>query len=103
MKIDYNETIGIGCDGAESPGEGLRKNMEASVSFIEKIKEEVPGIVLENCASGGHRLEPKLMSVMSMASFSDAHECEGNSDYSSKSAQSYSSGTKSDLGGNSTG
>lgn len=76
MKIDYNETIGIGCDGAESPGEGLRKNMEASVSFIEKIKEEVLGIVLENCASGGHRLEPKLMSVMSMASFSDAHECE---------------------------
>lgn len=76
MKIDYNETIGIGCDGAESPGEGLRKNMEASVSFIEKIKEEVPGIVLENCASGGHRLEPKLMPVMSMASFSDAHECE---------------------------
>ena len=62
MKIDYNETIGIGCDGAESPGEALRKNMEATV--------------LENCASGGHRLEPKMMSVMSMASFSDAHECE---------------------------
>lgn len=76
MKIDYNETIGIGCDGAESPGEALRKNMEATVLFIEKVKEEVPGIVLENCASGGHRLEPKLMSVMSMASFSDAHECE---------------------------
>lgn len=76
MKIDYNETIGIGCDGAESAGEALRENMEATVSFIEKVKEEVPGIVLENCASGGHRLEPKLMSVMSMASFSDAHECE---------------------------
>ena len=76
MKIDYNETIGIGCDGAESPGEALRKNMEAPVLFIEKVKEEVPGIVLENCASGGHRLEPKMMSVMSMASFSDAHECE---------------------------
>lgn len=76
MKIDYNETSGIGCDGAESPGEALRKNMEATVLFIEKVKEEVPGIVLENCASGGHRLEPKMMSVMSMASFSDAHECE---------------------------
>lgn len=76
MKIDYNETIGIGCDGAESPGEALRKNMEATVLFIEKVKEEVPGIVLENCASGGHRLEPKMMSVMSVASFSDAHECE---------------------------
>lgn len=75
MKIDYNETIGIGCDGAESPGEGLRQNMEATAAFIEKVKREVPGIVLENCSSGGHRLEPGLMSRMSMASFSDAHEC----------------------------
>lgn len=39
MKIDYNETIGIGCDGAESPGEALRKNMEATVLFIEKVKK----------------------------------------------------------------
>ena len=45
MKIDYNETIGIGCDGAESPGEALRENMEATVSFIEKVKEEVPGFL----------------------------------------------------------
>lgn len=75
MKIDYNETIGMGCDGAESLGEGLRQNMEASAEFIEKVKREVPGIVLENCSSGGHRLEPGLMGRMSMASFSDAHEC----------------------------
>ena len=75
MKIDYNETIGIGCDGAESLGEGLRQNMEASMRFFDNIKREVPGIVLENCASGGHRLEPSLMAKMSMASFSDAHEC----------------------------
>ncbi len=76
MKIDYNDTIGIGCDGSESLGEGLRQNMCASLAFIEKVKRSVPGIVLENCASGGHRLEPLLMSKMSMASFSDAHECE---------------------------
>lgn len=75
MKIDYNETIGTGCDGAESLGEGLRLNMEAAADFIEKVKAEVPGIILENCSSGGHRLEPGLMSQMSMASFSDAHEC----------------------------
>jgi alpha-galactosidase len=36
----------------------------------------VPGIVLENCASGGHKLEPLMMSLCSMASFSDAHETE---------------------------
>ena len=39
------------------------------------MKREIPGIVLENCSSGGHRLEPGLMGLMSMASFSDAHEC----------------------------
>lgn len=76
MKIDYNDTIGIGCDGAESPGEGLRQNMKASADFVDKVKEQVPGIILENCASGGHRLEPLMMSKCSMASFSDAHECE---------------------------
>ena len=74
MKIDYNETIGIGCDGTESLGEGLRQNMEASAEFFELVKKEVPDIILENCASGGHRLEPGLMGQMSMASFSDAHE-----------------------------
>ena len=76
MKMDYNDTYGIGCDGAESLGEGLRQDREASVSFVEKVKEEIPDIILENCASGGHKLEPLMMSLCSMASFSDAHECE---------------------------
>lgn len=76
MKIDYNDTIGLGCDGDESLGEGLRRNMEESFAFVQRVKEEVPGIILENCASGGHRLEPLMMGACSMASFSDAHECE---------------------------
>ncbi len=76
MKMDYNDTIGVGCDGAESLGEGLRQNMEASLAFIRKVKERVPGIILENCSSGGHKLEPLMMGECSMASFSDAHECE---------------------------
>ncbi|MBR3770288.1 MAG: alpha-galactosidase [Lachnospiraceae bacterium] len=76
MKMDYNETIGLGCDGAESLGEGLRQNMAGSLAFIEKVKEEIPELILENCSSGGHKLEPLMMSKCSMASFSDAHECE---------------------------
>lgn len=35
---------------------------------------EIPDIVIENCSSGGHRLEPSLMELVSQASFSDAHE-----------------------------
>lgn len=75
MKADYNDTFGIGCDGAESLGEGLRQNMMAAMEFFEEVKTKVPGIILENCASGGHRLEPGFMGITSMASFSDAHEC----------------------------
>ena len=75
MKMDYNDTIGIGCDGCESLGEGLRQNMEASVNFVRRVREQIPGIILENCSSGGHKLEPLMMSLTSMASFSDAHEC----------------------------
>jgi len=74
IKIDYNANIGFGCDGAESPGEGLRQHIEGVIKFVKKIKEEIPEIVIENCASGGHRLEPLMMGLSSMASFSDAHE-----------------------------
>ncbi len=75
VKIDYNDTIGIGCDNESSLGEGLRQNMIASVDFFKELKAEMPDLVIENCASGGNRLEPGYMSLCSMASFSDAHEC----------------------------
>jgi alpha-galactosidase len=39
------------------------------------MREAIPELYIENCSSGGHRLEPSLMAVSDMASFSDAHEC----------------------------
>jgi len=75
LKIDYNDSIGIGCDGAESLGEGLRQQVLASQNFIRKMQREIPNLVIENCASGGHRLEPSMLAITSMSSFSDAHEC----------------------------
>ena len=75
LKVDYNENIGIGCDGAESLGEGLRQYVLASQNYFRRIKEQLPQLVIENCASGGHRLEASTMELCSQASFSDAHEC----------------------------
>ncbi len=75
VKIDYNDTIGVGCDDPDSPGEGLRRNMQGTLRFFRRLREAVPGLMIENCSSGGHRLEPSLMAVSDMASFSDAHEC----------------------------
>ena len=74
LKVDYNDTLGIGCDGAESLGEGLYRKIRASREFFRKIKREIPDLVIENCSSGGHRLEPSMMELASQASFSDAHE-----------------------------
>ncbi len=74
LKVDYNGNIGLGCDGAESLGEGLRQQMEGVHHFFAKIKQEIPDIVIENCASGGHRMEASMMALTAMTSFSDAHE-----------------------------
>ena len=74
LKVDYNDTIGFGVDGAESPGEGLRQHLEGVQKFFRKMREEIPDLVIENCSSGGHRLEPSMMALCAMGSFSDAHE-----------------------------
>jgi len=74
LKVDYNETIGFGVDGAESPGEGLRQHIAAVQDFFREIRRELPDLVIENCSSGGHRLEPSMQALCAMGSFSDAHE-----------------------------
>jgi len=74
IKVDYNETLGIGVDGAESLGEGLRQHIMCVQDFFREMRKELPDLVIEVCASGGHRLEPSMLALASMASFSDAHE-----------------------------
>ena len=75
LKVDYNANIGNGCDGAESQGEGLRLHLEKVREFFKDIKKEIPDIIIENCSSGGMRLDPSMLEVSGMCSFSDAHEC----------------------------
>jgi alpha-galactosidase len=74
LKVDYNETAGLGCDGRESQGEGLRRHVLGVYEFFERIRAALPHLVIENCSSGGHRLEPSMLARTAMSSFSDAHE-----------------------------
>ncbi|MBP2658174.1 MAG: hypothetical protein H6Q69_1206 [Firmicutes bacterium] len=74
LKVDYNDNLGIGIDHPESLGEGLCEQIAATQSFFGKIKRELPEMVVENCASGGHRLVTSMMGLTDMSSFSDAHE-----------------------------
>jgi len=74
LKVDYNETIGLGCDHRDALGEGLRQQIEGVYRFFELIRARLPELVIENCSSGGHRLEPSMLARSAMSSFSDAHE-----------------------------
>ena len=74
LKVDFNDNIGMGCDHPDSLGEGLREHVEGVYRTFKRIKDEVGELVIENCSSGGFRLEPSMMALSSMSSFSDAHE-----------------------------
>lgn len=74
LKIDYNETLGLGSNHPDGLGEGLRQQILATYRFFDRLRERLPHLVIENCSSGGHRLEPSLLARTAMASFSDAHE-----------------------------
>lgn len=73
IKIDYNSSIGKGADGPESLGESLREHLLGVANYLKRIREKIPGIVIENCASGGMRLDPFTLSLCDLGSFSDAH------------------------------
>jgi alpha-galactosidase len=74
LKVDYNDNLGLGCDHPDSLGEGLRRHIDGVHAFFRRIRSELPDLVIENCSSGGHRLEPSMQALTSMGSFSDAHE-----------------------------
>lgn len=74
IKVDYNTSPGAEVDGQESGGENLRQHMAAVREFFVKMKREIPDLIIENCASGGCRLEPSMMDITAMSSASDTHE-----------------------------
>lgn len=74
IKVDYNDNIGMRADGGDSGAESLRAHLQGVREFFRLMKQELPDLIIENCASGGHRLEPSMMGVSGVSSFSDAHE-----------------------------
>jgi len=75
VKVDYNSNIGIGVDGAESLGEGLRQHLEGTARFFRRMRERFPALCIECCASGGQRLTAAYARLADQFSNSDAHVC----------------------------
>jgi alpha-galactosidase len=72
FKIDYNINSGIGTDyQADSPGEGLLMHNRAYLDWLDEIMADYPDLVIENCSSGGMRMDYAMLSRYSIQSTSD--------------------------------
>ena len=71
IKNDYNQTLGIGCDGDKSFSETMRENMLAFCDFIDRIQAKYPDLIIENCGSGGMRCDSETLSHFHLQSTSD--------------------------------
>ncbi len=72
LKFDYNINGGIGTDtGSTSAGDALLEHHRAFLRWIAGLFERHPGLVIENCSSGGARIDYASMAEFSILSTSD--------------------------------
>jgi alpha-galactosidase len=72
IKMDYNVTSLMGTEtGSESFGQGLLEHNRAVTEWYRKVRERHPGLVIENCGSGGCRMDYAMLSTTQIQSSSD--------------------------------
>ncbi len=72
IKMDYNINAGVGTElSAESAGDGLLQHNRAYLDWLEKVIDRYPELIIENCSSGGMRMDYALLSRHSVQSVSD--------------------------------
>ncbi|MER6419454.1 alpha-galactosidase [Streptomyces sp. NPDC001137] len=75
LKLDYNINIGPGTEnGVESPGAGLLGHHRAHLDWMAAVLDRHPGLVLENCGSGGLRMDYAQLAVAQLQSTSDQQD-----------------------------
>lgn len=75
LKFDYNINGGIGTDvGTTSAGDALLEHHRAFLGWIRGLFARHPGLVIENCSSGGARIDYASMREFSIVSTSDQHD-----------------------------
>ena len=75
IKMDYNIEPGIGTElHSDSPGDGLLEHERAYLGWLDGLFTRYPGLVIENCASGGLRMDYAMLSRLSIQSTSDTDD-----------------------------
>ena len=75
IKMDYNIEPGVGTEvDAESAGEGLLEHERAYLAWLDSIFKKYPDLIIENCSSGGLRMDYAMLSRYSIQSTSDQED-----------------------------
>jgi alpha-galactosidase len=75
IKMDYNVD---GLEGteyqADSPGQGLLEHNRAHLAWLDEVLARYPDLTIENCGSGGGRMEYAMLSHLQLQSSSDQED-----------------------------
>ncbi|KUO15109.1 alpha-galactosidase [Streptomyces dysideae] len=76
LKLDYNVVIDPGtcAPGDLAPGAGLLGHAQAYLDWLSDVLDRHPGLVIENCASGGMRMDGATLAVAQLQSTSDQQD-----------------------------
>jgi alpha-galactosidase len=75
LKLDYNILVCPGPDtGNLSPGAGLLAVNRAHLDWLDGVLDRHPDLVIENCSSGGMRIDYALLSRLQLQSTSDQQD-----------------------------
>lgn len=75
FKFDYNTTPAAGTDhDSPSVGHGLLEHNRAHLAWLEGLFERHPGLVIENCGSGGMRADFAMLQRLQLQSTSDQQD-----------------------------
>jgi alpha-galactosidase len=75
LKLDYNIRVAPGTDtGNLAPGAGLLAANRAHLDWLDGALDRHPGLVIENCSSGGMRTDYALLARLQLQSTSDQQD-----------------------------
>lgn len=80
FKMDYNVTTGWGSElNADSRGDAMLEHYRCLYDWYREIYKKYPGLVIENCGSGGQRMDYGMLCLHSLQSTSDQTDVINNS------------------------
>jgi len=75
LKMDYNVDSLQGTDlNADSPGQGLLEHNRALLAWLDGILKRYPTLAIENCGSGGGRMDYAMLSRLQVQSATDQED-----------------------------